>query len=125
VHFDDGRNISAMLAFSAKNRDPGRTLMAWLAEANWDISEHHTLFGRIENVRNDELFPDHADPLHDMPFRVTKAQAGYAYRLPLGGPFNLALGGSASAYAAPKALDAAYGRNPWGYTLFMRLSLGH
>lgn len=124
VHYADG-SVSAMLAFAAKNRDPGRTLTAWLAEANWDISDHHTLFGRIENVRNDELFPNHADPLHDVPFRVTKAQAGYAYRLPVSDSVSLALGGSLNAYAAPKALDAAYGRNPWGYTLFARLSLGH
>lgn len=120
-----GNGVSAMVAFSAKNRDPGRTLTAWLAEANWDLSEHHTLFGRFENVRNDELFPDHADPLHEVPFRVSKFQAGYAYRLPLTGPLNLALGGSVSAFAKPDALDAAYGRNPMGYTLFAKLSLGH
>jgi hypothetical protein len=124
VHYADGQ-VSAMLAFAAKNRDPGETLTAWLAEANWDLGDHHTLFGRVENVRNDELFPDHLSPLHDTPFRVTKAQAGYAYRLPLGELFGLALGGSVSTYFKPDALDAAYGRNPWGYTLFARLSLGH
>jgi len=52
-------------------------------------------------------------------------QAGYAYRLPLAGPFSLALGGSASAYAKPAALDAVYGKNPWGYTLFAKLMLGN
>jgi hypothetical protein len=124
VHYAKG-GLSAMLGFSAKNRDPGRTLTAWLAEANWDITDHHTLFGRIENVKNDELFPDHADPLHEVPFRVSKAQAGYAYRLHLTGPFGLALGGSVSGYDKPRALDAAYGKNPWGYTLFARISLGH
>ena len=25
----------------------------------------------------------------------------------------------------PAALDPIYGRNPWGYTVFARLSLGH
>jgi len=124
VHFANG-GLSAMLGFSAKNRDPGRTLTAWLAEANWDLDAHHTLFGRIENVKNDELFPEHTDPLHEVPFRVSKAQAGYAYRLHLAGPFGLALGGSVSAYDKPRALDAAYGKNPWGYTLFARISLGH
>ena len=81
------------------------------------------LFGRIENVKNDELFPDHSDPLHDRPFRVTKVQAGYAYRLPLG-PVNLALGGTVSAFAKPDTLDPWYGNSPWGYTLFARFSLG-
>ncbi|HTH29647.1 MAG TPA: hypothetical protein VL918_14430 [Sphingobium sp.] len=123
VHFASG-GVSAMAAFSAKNRDPGGTLTAWLAEVNWDIDQHHSLFGRVENVANDELFPDHDDPLHDRRFRVTKAQAGYAWRMPLAGPFQLALGGSVNAYGKPAALDAAYGRSPWGYTLFARLSLG-
>jgi len=125
VHYANGKGLAAMLAFAAKDRVPGDTLTAWIAEANWDLDDHNTLFGQFENVRNDELFPDHDAPLHDQPFRVSKFQAGYAYRMPLAGPLELALGGSASAYVKPAALDAAYGKNPWGYTLFARLSVGH
>lgn len=125
VHYANGRGLTATAAFSAKNRDPGRTLTAFLAEASWDVDQHHTLFGRFENVRNDELFPDHDDPLHEVPFRVSKFQAGYAYRLSLTGPLNLALGGTVSAFGKPDALDTAYGRSPMGYTLFAKLSLGH
>ena len=62
---------------------------------------------------------------HEVPFRVSKFQLGYAYRMPLTGPFNLALGGTASTFAKPKALDSAYGKNPMGFTLFAKLSLGH
>jgi hypothetical protein len=124
VHYDNGRSLSAMIAFSNKNRDPGDTSTAYLAEANWDIDEHHTLFGRIENVKNDELFPEHTDPLHEVPFRVSKFQTGYAYRLPFSGPLNLAIGGSVSAYAKPTALDTAYGKHPLGFTLFAKFSLG-
>jgi hypothetical protein len=123
AHFASGRGLTAMAAFSAKNRQPGDTLTAWLGEVNWDIDAHHTLFGRAENVANDELFPDHADPLHDRKFRVSKFQAGYAYRLPLG-PLKLALGGTVAAFAKPDALDVAYGKNPMGYTVFARLGLG-
>ena len=124
AHYASGKGLSAMLAFSAKDRVPGPTLTAWLAEANWDIDEHSTLFGRIENVANDELFPDHGDPLHESIFRVSKFQLGYARRVPLG-PFGLALGGSLAAFTKPAALDAFYGRRPLQYTLFARLSLGH
>ena len=124
AHYNDGRGISAMLAFSNKDRVPGPSLTAWLAEANWNIDRRNTLFGRFENAANAELFPDHADPLHDRAFRVSKFQLGYARRVPLG-PFELALGGSAAVYAKPAALDAAYGKDPWGYTLFARLILGH
>lgn len=125
VQYANGKGLSATAAFSAKNRDPGATLTAYLAEVNWDIDAHHTLFGRVENVKNDELFADHNDPLHDVPFRVTKMQAGYAYRIPLTGPLNLALGGSIAAFDKPRALDAAYGKSPIGATVFARLSIGH
>ena len=36
----------------------------------------------------------------------------------------LSIGGSANIYGKPAALDASYGRNPWGFTVFARLSLG-
>lgn len=124
VHYADGK-LSASAAFSAKDRVPGDTLTAWLGEINYDLTPRHSLFGRVERVTNDELVPDHHDPLHDVPFTVTKAQAGYAWNTPIGnGPVRLALGGSVSVYAKPAALDASYGSNPWGYTLFARLSLG-
>lgn len=123
VHFADGRGLSAMAAFSAKDRVPGSVLTAWLAEASWDIDPRNTVFARFENVANDELFPEHTDPLHDRKFRVSKFQAGYARRVPLG-PVELALGGSIAGYAKPAALDAAYGKHPVGYTLFARLTLG-
>lgn len=125
IHYANGKGLSAMAAFSAKDRLPGPTLTAYLAETNWDIEGHHTLFGRIENVKNDELFPVEAAPFHEQPFRVTKFQAGYAYRMPLTGPLNLANGGSFAAFAKPDALDVAYGKNPDGATVFAKLSLGH
>ncbi len=126
VHFDSGAGLSAMAAFSAKKPTGGDTSTAWLAEANWDLSDHHTLFGRFENVRNGELFPDSLSPLHDQPFRVGKLQAGYAYRLPIGdSPFNLAVGGAVSTYFKPPALDVAYGQHPVSVTVFAKLSLGH
>lgn len=123
AHYADGGGFSAMAAFSAKKREGAGTLTAWLAEASWDIDRANTMFGRVEHVANDELFPDHDDPLHDRRFRVTKFQLGYARRIPIG-PVELALGGSVAAYAKPAALDAAYGRNPMGYTLFARFSYG-
>jgi hypothetical protein len=123
VHYNSGWGVAAVAAFSARNRVPGNTLTAWLGEVNWDITDRHTLFGRIENVANDELFPNLAHPLHDVAFRITKLQAGYAYTLPLG-PFGLSLGGSAAKFFQPDALDPFYGDDPMGYTLFAKLTLG-
>jgi hypothetical protein len=123
AHYANGRSLSAMLAFSNKNRQPGDSFTAWLAEANWNLDEHNTLFGRFENVANNELFPDHHDPLHDVTFRVSKFQLGYARRIPLG-PFGLAMGGTVAAFAKPGVFDPYYGSKPIGYTVFARLTLG-
>jgi len=122
AHYADGR-FAAMLAYSTKRRVPGESLPAVLAEATWTPDAHNVVFGRIEHVRNDELFPDHASPLHDVTFRVTKLQAGYARRIPLG-PVELALGGSLATFAKPAALDAVYGRNPVQATVFAKVTLG-
>ena len=124
AHYADGHGLAAMAGFSAKRRVPGDTLTAWLGEANWDIDRHNTLFARIENVANDELFPDPAAPLHDRAFRVTKLQGGYARRLPLG-PVELALGGSLAVFVRPAALAAAYGDTPVQFTVFAKFSLGN
>ncbi len=124
AHYANGQGLSAMLAFSSKDRVPGGAVSAWLAEANWDIDARNSLFGRIENVANDEFFAEQSHPLHDQTFRVSKFQLGYARRIPLG-PFGLALGGSIAAYAKPAALAPYYGRHPMGYTLFAKFSLGH
>jgi hypothetical protein len=124
LHYNSGSGLAATAAFSAKNRNPGRTLTAWLAEANWDITAQHSVFGRFENVENDEIFPDHTDILHDQAFRVSKLQAGYAYTVPLAEVFALSLGGSVATFPKPDVLDAFYGDAPLGYTLFAKLTLG-
>ncbi|WP_241213627.1 hypothetical protein [Sphingomonas sp. ABOLE] len=123
LHYSSGK-VSAMVGYAAKHRLPGPVLSAFTAEANWDLTNRHSLFGRVENVANDELFPDHDDPLHDRKFRVTRFEGGYAYRIPLANQTELALGGSVAAYAKPSVLDAAYGKAPLSYTLFARLALG-
>jgi len=116
--------VAATLAYSRKDREGGRPLPAWLAEATWELTPRHAVFGRVENVVNDELFPDHDDALHDRRFRVTKFEGGYAYRLPIVGPLGVALGGSLAAYAKPDALDAYYGRSPVSWTLFGKFAVG-
>ncbi|MBY9061448.1 hypothetical protein K7957_00690 [Sphingomonas yunnanensis] len=116
--------LATTLAWSRKDRQPGDVLNAFLAEATYEVTPRHAVFARVENVANDELFPDHDDPLHDRRFRVTKAEAGYAYRLPIVGPLGVALGGTVAAYAKPAALDAAYGDSPVSWTLFAKFAVG-
>jgi hypothetical protein len=123
VQFASG-GLTTTFAWGLKDRVPGRALSAFLAEASWEIGRHHALFGRVENVNNDELFPDETDPLHDRAFRVTKAEAGYAYRLPIAGPVGVALGGTVAGYLKPAALDAVYGDDPVSWTMFAKFALG-
>ncbi len=116
--------LATTFAYSLKDRVPGEKLSAFLAEATYELTPRHAVFGRLENVANDELFPDEGDPLHDTKFRVTKAEVGYAYRVPIVGPLGLALGGTVAAYAKPAALEAAYGKTPVSWTLFSKLAVG-
>jgi hypothetical protein len=115
------RRLAATIAWSHKVQG-GDGHDAALAEATWDITPRHAVFGRVETVDNAELF-EAPNPLAGRSFTVTKATLGYGYTIPLGA-FGLTLGGSASLYAKPAALDAAYGRNPKSFTLFAKLSLG-
>jgi hypothetical protein len=123
AHYADGRRLSAMLAFSAKRHAPDETLTALLAEATWKLDPHNALFGRIENVANDELFPDHAAGEHEHAERVSKVQLGYARLVPTA-VGELALGGTVSTFAKPASLADAYGRTPVQATLFARIRFG-
>lgn len=120
----NGGGVATTFGWSVKAKLPGRSLPAYLAEANWNVDRHHSVFGRVEQVANDELFPDVASPLHDAKFRVTKAEGGYAYRLPIVGPLGVALGGTLAGYAKPAALDPVYGNTPVSWTLFAKFALG-
>lgn len=51
-------------------------LPAVAIEANGDIDDRNTLFGRFENVKNVELFPEHSDPLHEVRFSRQQASGG-------------------------------------------------
>ncbi len=118
-----GATLAATAGWSRKDRKPGGALDAWFAEASWDVTDRHAVFGRGELVENDELFEE-ASPLHGRRFRVAKFTLGYAYSLPIGKNLSLALGAAASAYAKPGALDGAYGEAPKSVSLFAKLALG-
>ncbi|PXA85614.1 hypothetical protein DMC47_37030 [Nostoc sp. 3335mG] len=122
-----GLDVTA--AYSRKAATGDRVLPAWLLEGTWAITRRHAVFGRFENVLNDELFEREeqlgiSEPLIGEPFRVSKFTAGYAYTLPLGKSLAVALGAAASAYAKSDRLDEAYGRNPHSLTIFAKLMLG-
>ena len=120
-----GNGLDLTAGFARKERLPGPASNAWFGEATYALTGRHAIFGRIETVANDGLLEnDPASPLHDATFHVAKFTGGYAYTLPLGKALSLALGGQASVYAKPKALDSLYGDAPVSGTLFAKLVLG-
>lgn len=58
-----------------------------------------------------------------MPFRVTKFEVGHACRLRIAVPLQVAVGGTGALFAKLVALNAAYGKNPIGATVFAKFSL--
>jgi hypothetical protein len=102
-----GSNWATTIAWSLKDGHEHK-LHGVLAESALRIGNRHTVFGRAERVEQAELFED--GPLAEEVFAVAKLSLGYAYELPLGtGPFRIAFGGLASAYAYPEQIKPAYG----------------
>ena len=99
--------------------DGRRSLPGWLLESTAVIGAKHTVFGRAEQVRNDELF-EHDDPLAGPAYRIGKLTLGYIHDFARTGPVAWGLGVSLSAYSKPRELDAAYGRHPTSTMLFLQ-----
>ena len=101
----------------------GRSTDAFLLDSAVSHGRH-SVFGRVENVDKDELFADdHASPLHDRVFNVTKASFGYYYTVPLPKRLYLDLGGLVSRYDLPRAIRPVYGADPTSFMLFTRVML--
>jgi uncharacterized cupredoxin-like copper-binding protein len=94
---------------------------AYLLESAIAFSGAHTFFGRVERSDKDELFPV-GTPLADETFRVGKLTLGYVHDFPIARHFKIGVGGLASRYSLPSALDPTYG-NPTSYMLFARLKI--
>ena len=110
-------------AWGRNEKQPGTTTDAFLLDS---AASHdaHSLFARVETVDKDELFAnDHASPLHDRVFTVTKASVGYAYTIALPRRLYLDLGGLVSRYDLPPAIRPLYGSDPTSGMVFSRLVL--
>ena len=99
-----------------------RRLPAWLLESTAVIGSRHTLFGRFERLRNDELFAS-GTPLFGTAFTLSKWTVGYIYDFVDQGPIRLGVGALLGVYAMPGALDAYYGAQPHSQMLFLQARL--
>lgn len=99
--------------------DAHATEPAWLLESTWVVRDTHTLFGRAEQVQTSELFGE-GEPLPGEAFEVRKLSLGYIFDFARTGPVRWGLGGLVGFLDAPRRLDAAYGKHPRSYFVFLQ-----
>jgi len=99
--------------------DGSARLPGWLLESTLVAHEQHTVFGRFEQVDNDELFHDD-EPFAGQTFRVRKLTLGYIYDFAKTGQVAWGIGGLVGLYDAPYALDSVYGKHPTSTMVFLQ-----
>lgn len=118
------RNLQSTLAWGRNDPsggDHGVATDAFLLDGALQLGRW-TMFARGEIVDKDELFGDDhgGDPLAGRVFTVGKLSIGGYHSLPIG-KLALDIGGLASRYALPDAIQPAYGANPTSLMLFTRI----
>ena len=95
-----------------------RALPGWLLESTYRLRSH-TIFGRLERVKNDELFGED-EPLHGRAFVIEKVSLGYIQDFAKTGAVNWGVGVLGSAYRKPAELDPHYGSRPHSVMFFIQ-----
>lgn len=110
------------IAWGKNKNEPGRNLDGYLLESALNFSQKHTVFGRLERTKEDELFEE-GTPLFESIFTINKLSLGYIYDFSHIGQARIGVGGLISAYKFPDALKPFYGRHPFSYMVFGRIRL--
>jgi hypothetical protein len=93
-----------------------------LLESALKLSAAQTVFGRAEHVAKDELFLAGA-PLYGQSFMVNELSLGYIYDFAQLESTSFGVGGVATTYSFPAALNSTYGYRPTSFMLFARVRL--
>jgi hypothetical protein len=109
-------------AWGRNQNDPGQTLDGFLLESLVNFRDAHTVFGRVERVEKDDLFPDN-DPQAGRAFTVHKLSLGYIYDFAPRNMIRFGVGAMGSVHLLPHSLDRAYGDAPLSGLLFVRAKL--
>jgi hypothetical protein len=116
-----GGNWQTTFAWGRNDNHPGHALDAVLLESAVKVGPH-TVFGRAETVRKDELF-EAPSPLAGRVFQVSALTLGYVYDLPVAQRLALGLGLQGTLNFVPSPIRFAYGDTPAGYMPFLRLKI--
>ena len=113
---------ASTLAFGRKINDEDEAKDGWLFETALHPNDRWTVFARAEQVETDELTPGGGHG-HGPVYRVSKASLGVVRDWRVAPHIRLGLGGLYAVNRVPAALEAAYGDNPHGTMVFMRLKI--
>ncbi len=118
---------SSTLAFGSKRESYGQTLNGWLLESALKPSDPWTLFVRAETVQNNELLAANElvaiVPGPTPAFQVSKLSLGAIHDWRMARHLKFGLGGLYDFDFVPTALHAAYGNDPHGAMVFIRLKV--
>lgn len=96
----------------------------YLAEATLSLDRQH-LWTRIENAdRTTDLLGPAAPLTESVVGRVQAYTGGYAHRVAHWSTGTAELGAQLTGYHAPEKLAPAYGNDPWGVAVLLKLQLG-
>lgn len=98
-----------------------RILNGYLVESTFNFRQRNYAFTRLELVDKDELFPQAA--VHPV-YRIGAYTFGGVRDLVQNRDWQLGLGADMTVYSKPAALDAAYGRQPVSFQVFLRMRPG-
>ncbi len=110
------------LAWGRDAPSQGRATNGALLESALKLSTAQTLFARAEHVAKDELFLPGA-PLYGASFMVNALSLGYIYDFAQLESASFGVGGLATTYSYPAALNGTYGYRPTSFMLFVRARL--
>ena len=96
----------------------GVNLNSYLLESTLNFRQRNYAFSRLELVDKDELFPQVAVL---STYRIGAYTFGGVRDLISDKAWQLGLGADVTFYSKPAALDAAYGRQPVSFQIFLRL----
>ncbi|MDB5420862.1 MAG: hypothetical protein JWR59_809 [Brevundimonas sp.] len=120
--FGDAGWWSSTLAWGRKTPDHDPAKDAWLVETAVHPNDRWTVFARAERTETDELMPG-VGGHHGEIFTVAKASLGAIRDWRLAEHVRFGVGGLYAINRVPAPLEAAYGGDPDGAMIFMRLKI--
>jgi hypothetical protein len=96
----------------------GINLNSYLLESTLNLRQRNYAFTRLELVDKDELFPQ-ATVLST--YRIGAYTFGGVRDLIANKAWQMGLGADVTIYSKPATLDAAYGKQPVSFQIFLRL----